>query len=98
MGMWRIEAKECFKGGPLSWDVPIRLKHLSSGMYLCIKSLSAMGDVKNLEYCKLTLERQLTPDSLFYLMNRESENDDQNNKFAINSDAFFTLVNLSTGI
>ena len=35
-GLWKIEAINVKRGGLLLWDHKYRLKHLMTGMYLCI--------------------------------------------------------------
>ena len=36
-GMWVVENQDFKKGGFVEWKTPYRLKHFTTGMYLCVK-------------------------------------------------------------
>jgi len=40
-GLWRLEPQNIFKGGPMVWDQPYRLKNIASGKYLKVTKKAA---------------------------------------------------------
>jgi len=93
-GMWQIEGETRLKGGFLSWDSKIRLRHLISGLYLTVKPISSndAGLDRNKTFL-FTLEKRVTEDSLFMIKSKGLENNNQ-----VLPDSFFHLVNQKTGL
>ena len=60
-GFWRLESPDIFKGGPLQWNQPYRLKNLSTNRYLKItKSMKRSNSQQDTLKRQNTLRRQDT--------------------------------------
>ena len=92
IGMWQIEAENRLKGGFFAWDSKIRLRHLSSGLYLSVKPIIGKDEMKTKTFL-LTTEKRITEDSLFMIKNKSLENTNQ-----VWPDSFFHLVHQKTGL
>lgn len=94
IGMWQIQGESLLKGGFLAWDSKIRLRHLSSGLYLAVKPINNEG---TLEFKRkifiLTMEKRITDDSLFIIKNKSYENNSQ-----VLLDSFFHLIHQKSGL
>lgn len=95
IGMWQIQGETRTKGGFLIWDAKIRLRHLSSGLYLAMKPIvynEGAMDSKMKNFL-LTMEKRVTEDSLFVIKNKGLENNNQ-----VLPDSFFHLIHQKTGL
>lgn len=88
IGMWQIEGETRMKGGSLFWDSKIRLRHLSSNLYLSLKEIIISESNKQF---LLTMEKRVTEDSLFMIKSEVLEN----NSLLV-KDSFFHLFHCKT--